>query len=174
KISERQFKGAFQYSSIGMALVSLEGRWLKVNKKVCNLLGYSPDELLKLTFQDLTHPDDLDLDLGFLREVLNGRQDHYEIEKRYFHKNGEIIWVQLNVSIITDNEGKPLHFVSQIQDITKRKQSEANLIALTEKLTARNKKLGDFAHITSHNLRAPVSNLTTLVNMYNQVDEVKD
>src|SRR5690606_32511374 len=79
-----------------------------------------------------------------------------------------------NVSIITDNEGKPLHFVSQIQDITKRKQSEANLIALTEKLTARNKKLGDFAHITSHNLRAPVSNLTTLVNMYNQVDEVKD
>lgn len=174
KISERQFKGAFEYSSIGMALVSLEGRWLKVNKKICSLLGYPKEELLNLTFQDLTHPDDLDLDLGLLYEVLDGHREHYEIEKRYFHKNGEIIWVQLNVSIITDNENRPLHFVSQIQDITKRKQSEANLIALTEKLTARNKKLGDFAHIASHNLRAPVSNLTTLVNMYNQLDEAED
>lgn len=174
KISERQFKGAFQYSSIGMALVNLEGRWIRVNNKICEILGYTSEELLAITFQDLTHPDDLLLDLNLLQEVLERKRDHYQIEKRYYHKNGEVIWVQLNVSVILDIAGKPLHFVSQVQDITERKQSEANLIALTEKLTTRNKKLGDFAHIASHNLRAPVSNLTTLVNMYNQVDEVED
>ncbi|WP_417591157.1 sensor histidine kinase [Owenweeksia hongkongensis] len=174
KISEQQFKGAFQYSSIGMALVSLEGKWIRVNNKICDILGYSNKELLAITFQDLTHPDDLLLDLNLLREVIDRKRNHYQIEKRYFHKNGEIIWVQLNVSIITNDAGDPLHFVSQIQDITKRKQTEANLIALTEKLTTRNKKLGDFAHIASHNLRAPVSNLTTLINMYNQVDELED
>lgn len=174
KISERQFKGAFQYSSIGMALVSLEGRWIRVNNKICEILGYSNDELLATTFQDITHPEDLLLDLNLLQEVIDRKRDHYQIEKRYFHKNGETIWVQLNVSIITNDAGEALHFVSQIQDITKRKQSEANMIALTEKLTARNKKLGDFAHIASHNLRAPVSNLTTLINMYNQVEDMED
>lgn len=174
KISERQFKGAFQYSSIGMALVSLEGRWIKVNNKISEILGYTSEELLATTFQELTHPDDLTLDLNLLQEVMDRKRDHYQIEKRYYHKNGEIIWGQLNVSVITDTDDKPLHFVSQIQDITERKQSEANLIALTEKLTTRNKKLGDFAHIASHNLRAPVSNLTTLVNMYNQVDDEEE
>ena len=174
KISERQFKGAFENSAIGMALVSLDGYWLMVNKQVCQLLGYPEEELLQMTFQQVTHPDDLDLDLGYVHQVLDNKLDNYQIEKRYFHKNGETIWVQLNVSLVKDPEGQPLHFVSQIQDVTRRRIAQENLESLTEKLTIRNKKLGDFAHIASHNLRAPVSNLTTLVKMYQQLNDISE
>ena len=168
RVSQQQFKDAFENSPIGMALVSLDGRWLMVNKRLCNLLGHSREELLQKTFQDVTHPEDLDLDLGYLNRVLSNEIDHYEIEKRYFHKNGSEIWVQLNVSIVRDNRGGNSHFISQIQDITQRKKAQENLKVLTEKLTQRNQKLGDFAHIASHNLRAPVSNLISLVDMYNK------
>lgn len=174
KISERQFKGAFENSAIGMALVSQDGHWMMVNKQLCKLLGYSESELLQMTFQQVTHPDDLDLDLNYVQQVLDDKLDNYQIEKRYFHKNGDIIWVQLNVSLVKDTDGNPLHFVSQIQDITRRKIARENLEALTEKLTIHNKKLGDFAHIASHNLRAPVSNLTTLVRMYNQMEDTSE
>ena len=174
KISEKQFKGAFENSSIGMALVSLDGRWMRVNKQLAELLGYTEDEMHQTTFQQLTHPDDLDLDLNLLYEVLDGKRNHYQIEKRYYHKKGGVIWGQLNVSLVNDSQGKPLHFVSQIQVITKRKLAQKNLEALTEKLTLRNQKLGDFAHIASHNLRAPVSNLTTLVNMYKKVENIEE
>lgn len=168
KISQRQFKDAFESSPIGMALVSLEGKWLMVNKRLSSLLGYSQDELLQITFQDVTHPEDLDLDLGYLNKVVAHEIEQYEIEKRYFHKNGNTIWVQLNVSLVRDSRGNNSHFISQIQDITQRKKAQENLRVLTEKLTLRNQKLGDFAHIASHNLRAPVSNLVALVDMYNR------
>lgn len=168
KVSQQQFRDAFENSPIGMALVSLEGKWLMVNKRICKLLGHTKEDLLQITFQDVTHPEDLELDLGYLNKVLANEIDHYEIEKRYFHKNGSIIWVQLNVSLVKDSYGNNSHFVSQIQDITQRKRAQQNLQILTEKLTLRNQKLGDFAHIASHNLRAPVSNLVALVDMYNK------
>lgn len=165
-LSQQQFRDAFEGSPIGMALVSLEGKWLLVNKSLSRLLGYTQEKLLKITFQDVTHPEDLDLDLGFLRKVIAHEIDQYEIEKRYFHKNGNTIWVQLNVSLVRDDKGNNLHFISQIQDITQRKKAKENLEVLTEKLTQRNQKLAGFAHIASHNLRAPVSNLVALVDMY--------
>ncbi len=125
--SEERFKNAFQYSPIGIALTSLEGKWLQVNPKVCSIVGYSEDELLTKTFQDITHPEDLETDLNNVRQMLTGEIDTYSMEKRYFHKQGRIIWVLLSVGLVRDRVGTPLYFISQIEDITDRKRAEEEL-----------------------------------------------
>ncbi|GAB4380716.1 MAG: hypothetical protein Kow0075_12190 [Salibacteraceae bacterium] len=134
RISEERFKGAFEHSAIGMAIVSTEGKWLKVNKKVCEYLGYTEVELLSTTFQDITHPDDLDLDLNYVHQMLRGEIDTYQMEKRYFRKDGSIIWVLLSVSLVWDENDEPLHFVSQIEDITERVLQKAELEAANERM----------------------------------------
>ncbi len=171
KISETRFKGAFEFSAIGMALVSTEGKWLKVNRSLCDLLGYTEDQLLKKSFQDITHPEDLDIDLQYLAKMLAGELETYQMEKRYYHRNGEIIWVLLSVSLVKTPAGDPVHFVSQIADITQRKKSEIEQKELTKKLQRQNRQLADFAQITSHNLRAPVSNLSSLLMMHQTLKE---
>ena len=125
--SEKEFKSAFEYASIGMALVGLDGQWLKVNQPLLKLVGYSQEELLQKTFQEITHPDDLNKDLSFMQQVLVNKIETYELEKRYFHKEGHIIWVLLSVSLVKDEEGKPRYFISQIQDINCRKKIEEEL-----------------------------------------------
>lgn len=127
QISEDRFRGAFEYSPIGMALVSLTGKWLKVNKNISELLGYTPDELVLKTFQEITHPDDVDRDLELLNLLLADEIESYHLEKRYFHKSGDTVWALLNVSLVKDMVGKPLYFVSQIIDITERKYTELAL-----------------------------------------------
>src|SRR5216684_7617334 len=121
------FQSAFEFAAIGMALVSPEGKWLRVNRSVCEITGYSEAELLARTFQDITHPDDLDLDLANVRKMLAGEIKTYQMEKRYFHKDGSIVWVLLSVSLVHNKSGAPLFFISQIQDITRRKQSDEQL-----------------------------------------------
>jgi hypothetical protein len=125
--SEKRFKNAFQYSPIGMALVSTSGNWIKVNSRVCSILGYSENELLTKTFQDFTHPDDLDLDLKYMLQMLKGKIETYTMEKRYFHKNGSTVWVLLAVTLVKDKEGIPLYFISQLEDISNRKKAEEEL-----------------------------------------------
>jgi PAS domain S-box-containing protein len=125
--NEERFRGAFEYASIGMALVSPEGHFIKVNRSLCKITGYSENDLLKKTFQDITHPDDLKKDLSFFRKFLTGEFSSYITEKRYVHKNGSIIWVNLSVSMVRDLKNKPLYFVSQIQDITEHKNAENKL-----------------------------------------------
>ncbi len=127
--SEEQFRSTFTYAPIGMALVGLDGKWMQVNNAVCEIVGYPEEELLAKTFQDITHPDDLDSDLEHINQLLAGEIQSYQMEKRYFHKKGHEVWVLLSVSLVHDGEGKPLHFVSQIQNITDRKQTEAALKA---------------------------------------------
>ncbi len=134
-LSEKRLAEAFEYSAIGMAIVSLEGKWLRVNKQVCEMLGYEEEELKAQTFQDITHPDDLDIDLDHVQELIEGKAENYMMEKRYFHKYGHIVWVLLAVSIIRDDKGKPLHFISQIDDITQRKKVEQDLQKVNEQLT---------------------------------------
>lgn len=126
--SEERFSGAFEYASIGMALVAPNGALLRVNWALCWLLGYSETELLQKTFQDITHPDDLQDDLERIQQLLVGEIDSYQMEKRYFHKQGHVVWGLLNVSLVEDNQGKPQYFISQIQDITERKKVETALI----------------------------------------------
>ncbi|WP_162416096.1 PAS domain S-box protein [Cyclobacterium roseum] len=120
KQNELEFASAFDYASIGMALVSTEGKCLKVNKSLCDLLGYEEGELLSKTFQDITHPDDLEKDLMYVQQMLRGEIETYQMEKRYFTKSGELVWVLLSVSLVWENR-EPKHFISQIQDITKNK-----------------------------------------------------
>lgn len=172
RLSEEKFFNAFYYSGIGMALVSLEGKWLEVNSSLLDIIGYSREEILKLTFQDMTHPDDLTADLSLLQETLEGKRDSYRMEKRYFHKNGSVIWVLLVVSIVRDSQKNPLFFISQIQDISDRKNMLSALIeknetlqALSNHLTERNSQLEEFNQIVSHNLRSPIGNIFTLTTM---------
>jgi PAS domain S-box-containing protein len=122
--SEQRFRSAFDDAPIGMALVSLEGRWLKVNRALCDIVGYSEASLLANTFQDITHPDDLDADLELVRQMLAGEILSYQMEKRYIHKLGHSVWVMLSVSLVRTPTGEPLYFIGQIQDISERKRLE--------------------------------------------------
>jgi PAS domain S-box-containing protein len=130
--SEAQFKQAFEHSLIGMALISLEGRWKKVNKSLSQILGYSESELKELTIQDITHPDDLLDSISILDRLASGKIAEMKYEKRYVHKDGNSVWVVIAATMLYDSLGRPLHYVSQIEDITKRKEIENDLL-LSEK-----------------------------------------
>ena len=116
------FQNAFDYAAIGMALVAPDGRWLRVNRSLCEMTGYSEKQLLGMRFQDITHPEDLDLDLENVEKMLCGAVTTYQMEKRYIHQSGSMVWGLLSVSLVCDDAGKPLFFISQIQDITARKE----------------------------------------------------
>src|SRR5688500_19623565 len=98
------FQNAFEHAAIGMALVAPDGKWLRVNRSVCEITGYSEEELLQGSFQDITHPDDLDLDMANVRRMLAGEIDDYQMEKRYYHKTGAIVWALLSVSLVRDEK----------------------------------------------------------------------
>lgn len=125
--SEELFRTAMHSSPIGVALVAPDGHWLRVNPALCRLVGYHEEELLASDFQTITHPDDLTNDLNFVRQMLRREIASYQMEKRYLHKNGTIIWVLLSVSLEWNRDGTPRHFISQILDITERKQAELAL-----------------------------------------------
>jgi PAS domain S-box-containing protein len=127
RISEEAFRGNFENAAIGMALLDIAGKWIKVNKSLCAIIGYNEKELMQLTFQDITHPEDLDLDLKLLRELINGERSFYHMEKRYICKDGSIVYIILAASAVRDENNKPLYFISQIIDITAQKRAEKNL-----------------------------------------------
>lgn len=117
--SEKRFRLTLDNAPIGLSLVSLEGRWISVNRALCAMLGYSEPELLSMTFQQITHPEDLNDDLGNVIDLINGKADSYRMNKRYFHKQGHVIHAQLDVVIVRSPSKIPLYFVSQIQDVSK-------------------------------------------------------
>jgi diguanylate cyclase (GGDEF)-like protein/PAS domain S-box-containing protein len=126
--AEERFANAFEEAPIGMALVGVDGAFLRVNRALSELVGYESDELLDLTFQNITHPDDLEADLQLVREVLEGKRRTYRMEKRYIRSDGAECWVLLSVSLVRDDAGEPLYFVSQIEDITERRRAEDALL----------------------------------------------
>ena len=130
--SEERFSGAFEHAPIGVALVAPGGRWLKVNRALCDLVGYSELELLSRTFQDITHPEDLELDLENVRRMIVGDIRSYQMEKRYVHARGHLVTVLLSVSLVRDPQDQPRYFISQILDITERKLAEHALRTSTE------------------------------------------
>lgn len=125
--SEARFRSAFDDALIGMAVVAKSGRLLRVNRALCAMLGYGERELMTLTFQALTHPDDLEENLVQARRALAGEQTGFQMEKRYRHRQGEFVWALLSASLVRDADGRPLYFVSQVQDITERKWGEQAL-----------------------------------------------
>ena len=125
--SEELFRGSFDDAAIGMALVGIDGRLLRVNRALCEIVGYSEEDLLEKTFQEITHPDDLEADLDYVRRLVAGEIRTYQIEKRYLHAEGHEVWGLLNGSLVHDEEGEPLYFIGQVQDITERKRAEEAL-----------------------------------------------
>jgi PAS domain S-box-containing protein len=138
------FREAYENAPIGIALVSPEGEWLRVNQSLCDILGYSGDELTRTTFQAITHPDDLESDLLLVRRTLAHEIRSYQMEKRYLHRNGQPVWAYLSVSLVWDKQ-RPLYFIAQIQDITERKNIERGK--------------AEFLTMVSHELRTPVTAL---------------
>ncbi len=164
---EQQFKATFNQAAVGMAHVAPNGSWLMVNQKLCDIVGYEHDELLKLTFQGITHPDDLETDLLYVQQMLAGQIQTYAMEKRYIRKNRSIVWIQLTVSLVRESNGQPKYFISIVEDISDRKAAEAALqrlnatleqqvAARTAQLTELNQELETFTYSVSHDLRAPL------------------
>ncbi|AOS43868.1 Sensory/regulatory protein RpfC [Lacunisphaera limnophila] len=133
--TEERFRNAFDFAGIGMALVGLDGRWLQVNRVLGDMLGYTEEQLSTRTFQEVTHPEDLQTDLTKVDDLLQGRHRHYQIEKRYIHQDGRIVHARLTVTLVRDLTGAPLHFIAQIEDITARQQAEQALVTSQRQLS---------------------------------------
>ncbi len=123
---EEQFRSAFDHAA-GMALVATEGHWLKVNQSLCQMLGYTEEEMLASGFQKVTHPEDLGNDLNQLYQLTEGRISSSQVEKRFLHSAGIEVWALQSVSLVRDAEGRPLHYIFQIQDVTERKEAEEKI-----------------------------------------------
>ncbi|WP_326520283.1 PAS domain S-box protein [Xanthomonas sp. 3075] len=139
QLAAQHFSGAFETAPQGMAIVALDGSWRDVNPSLCSILGYPREQLLHTTFQTITHPDDLDMDLQLVQELIDGKRDSYSMAKRYISQQGAVIWAHLSVSLVRDSSGAPVHFVSQIQDVTERHvaaerlaESEVRLRAISD------------------------------------------
>jgi PAS domain S-box-containing protein len=127
--NEECFRATFEQAAVGIAQVYPDGRWLRVNQRLCDIVGYTRDELLQCTFQDITHPEDLNTDLNFVQQVLAGDIPTYSMEKRYIRKDHSLVWVNLTVGIVRDETGAPKYFVSVIEDIAARKLEEDKVVS---------------------------------------------
>lgn len=127
--SEERFRLALDEAPIGMALVALDGRFIRVNRALCEIVGYSKDELERLTFKEITHPEDLAVDVSLAEQLARGEIARYQLEKRYIRKDGTSVTAMLSGSILRSGDGTPLHYIAQIEDITERKRGEAALEA---------------------------------------------
>jgi len=161
--SEARFRATFEQAAVGIAHVSIEGRWLRVNRKLCTILGYSPEELVSREFRIITHPEDVSDDLDLMHRMLAGEMSTLSLEKRYVHKNGSIVWTKLTSALLRTARGAPDYFISVIEDISERKQTEAALHALyaeMEQLThfqIANQTAAAFAHELNQPLNAVAS-----------------
>jgi PAS domain S-box-containing protein len=127
--SERRFHDSFVSASIGMALVAPDGRFLELNRAFCELVGYDAETMIGGTFQQITHPDDLALDLDYVQRTLAGELGSYQMEKRYIRADGNEVWVLLSVTLVRAADGTPLHFVAHAQDIDARKRADERFLA---------------------------------------------
>jgi PAS domain S-box-containing protein len=143
--SEEQFRSSFEYGPIGVAILGMNGAWLRVNPALCKMFGYSEADLLVADFQTFTHPDDLGSEMKLLNRMLDGVIQTYQLEKRYFRSNGDVLWGMVSVALIRDDAGAPEHFVSQIIDITEEKRID--------------ELKSEFVATVSHELRTPLTSI---------------
>ncbi|MHC4559896.1 MAG: PAS domain S-box protein, partial [Planctomycetota bacterium] len=156
--NERQFRATFEQAAVGVAHVAPDGRFIRVNQKFCDIVGYTHTEMLDCTFQDITHPDDLDADLGYVQQMLSDEISTYTLEKRYFRKDGSIVWINLTVSLFWEDLGEPKFFISVIEDITDRKRAEEQARVHQVELlhVSRLSTIGEMASSLAHELNQPL------------------
>jgi PAS domain S-box-containing protein len=140
--SEARFEATFEQAAMGIALLAPDGRWLRVNPALCRIVGYSEAELMTLSFQDLTFPDDLDIDLDRVGQLLAGTIPSYTLEKRYLRKQGDIVWSNLTVALVRHDDGRPAYFISMVENIQARKEAQAALTASEADLRAAQRLAG--------------------------------
>lgn len=174
-IKDKLFENIFENAPNGIAIVGLDYRWVKVNRSLIELLGYSETEFYSMKFPDITHKDDVDGDIEQLNKLLNRDIESYQIEKRYFHKNGNVVWTLLSVSMERHTDGSPLYFISQVVDITKQKEILWEMNSIKEIAKNQNDKLLNFAHIATHDIRSHIGNLGMITDfMEEETEGIKD
>lgn len=190
RASEERFRRAFNDAAVGMALMAPDGRFLRVNEALCEIVGYTAQELLGLTFQAITHPEDISIHEVAMQQAMRRTPRRYQVEKRYRHKEGRIVWAQVNGSVMQDAQGNVLYIIAQVQDISARKHTEEALFILNHELEDRvqertsalqkseerlrrmlvkyariNGDLKQFAYICAHDLQEPVR----MISLYTQL-----
>jgi PAS domain S-box-containing protein len=176
--SEEQYRTTFDLAAVGVCHVAFDGRWLRVNPELCEIAGYSSAELLGMTYQQITHPEDLETDLAYVRQLLAGEIPNFSMEKRYLRKDGSTVWVNISVSLSHQDN----YMIGVVEDISERKEAELRLqeqarelrqlnsaLAQTTALVAeRNQELDRFVYIVSHDLKAP---LRAIANLSEWIEE---
>ncbi|HEX8648808.1 MAG TPA: response regulator [Thermoleophilaceae bacterium] len=165
RAAEERFRLSFERSVVGMAVTSLENRWLEVNPALCRLLGYSVANLQELTWQDVTHPDDVARDTATVRRALEGREPHFESEKRYVRSDGSIVWGHVTGALIRDAAGEPLHWVIQIVDVTERRRAEAEAATARDSAIEASRLKSEFLANMSHEIRTPMNGVIGMTEL---------
>lgn len=160
EVSEARFRGTFEEAAVGISHVDRNGRWIRMNQRACEILGYSRHELAQLTFQQISHPDDLDEDMRRFNALMSGAIDSYSHEIRRRRKDGRIVWLQLTASVQRDEEGTPQYAIRIIEDITARKEAERALQEINETLERRVAERTQSLLQYQEQLRALASELT--------------
>lgn len=180
-LAERRFKTLFHDSPIGLVITGKKGYIDETNDSFANFLGYKSYEIVGKHFSEISAGEELEENLKYRDEVQKGIIDNYSIEKQYLHKSGKKVWAYITVTVLRDEMGYPIHYLAQIIDINERKKSETLLLenndrlrATTNSLLTQNKQLQAYNQIISHHLRAPVSNLRSLLDLMKETNDLKD